>query len=589
MKTRKKEAPSRGLFLIIAAAILLIGGIAFIRIDSPTGMAQGGIPGPPSGEPPGGGGGGSGTTTTTTATESGGVGPTPVKIIFKTPQDGDIIKGGVLTILVEGYEGKHLSSELRITAESELFGTVKLINDFEERGEGIYGANATIGNGFNKGEYAVVVKGERETHDEERILITLDPTIYINASLDKEEYFKGERIIFSGNLRYFNQEPVKNNIIEVSISAEDFFLNKTIISDLKGRFGSSYLISFAEPDREWEIKISAADKDSNKGSVILPATVSTPEGVAFYTVTFLSPLNNAEFKRGSIVPITIEIKEEGKPVENAVVDFKNPRAEIISLEEAGPGTYTAEYKIKYDDPLGKWHIAVQAVKTKNKITKAGGTKIPVTILPAAINLVLVKPVTANFLTGLRTEIRAELSYPDGTKIEKADVFAAIGNETIKLAESDLGVYSAFYLFTEKDVNAASLKISASDIYGNSIDLAPRAIEVEYTGKYELKLSMFYHNIFVRYWYLFVLGISLAILVTSPLWYNSYLKGNLEIVTGNEKRVVEMEKDTQRKYFKYHSITKDDYDKLMLKYRERASDLKEKSIKLKNKLAGEKRY
>ena len=48
-----------GLFLIIAAAILIIGGIAFIRIESPTGMAQGGVPGPPGGEPPGGGAGGS--------------------------------------------------------------------------------------------------------------------------------------------------------------------------------------------------------------------------------------------------------------------------------------------------------------------------------------------------------------------------------------------------------------------------------------------------------------------------------------------------------------------------------------------------
>ena len=46
----------------------------------------------------------------------------------------------------------------------------------------------------------------------------------------------------------------------------------------------------------------------------------------------------------------------------------------------------------------------------------------------------------------------------------------------------------------------------------------------------------------------------------------------------------MEKDIQRKYFKHHSITREDYDKLMLKYRERTADLKEKQLKMKNSIS-----
>ena len=49
----------------------------------------------------------------------------------------------------------------------------------------------------------------------------------------------------------------------------------------------------------------------------------------------------------------------------------------------------------------------------------------------------------------------------------------------------------------------------------------------------------------------------------------------------------MEKDTQRKYFKQHSLTQEDYNKLMLKYKERASDIKEKKLRLENVLAGKK--
>ena len=50
-----------------------------------------------------------------------------------------------------------------------------------------------------------------------------------------------------------------------------------------------------------------------------------------------------------------------------------------------------------------------------------------------------------------------------------------------------------------------------------------------------------------------------------------------------KKELEMEKDIQRKYFKHHFITREDYDKLMLKYRERTSDLKEKRLVLSKKL------
>lgn len=533
-------------------------------------------------EPPSEGG-----TTTATIIQGGVSGPIPIKVIFQNPKDGETIKRGVLTLLVEGYEGTRLDSDLIVSAESELFETVKLVSNFGQRASGIYGANISIGKNITKGEYAIIVKGKRSAYDEQRILITVDPTIYINASLDKEKYFKGERITLVGNLKYFDQEPVKNNTLGISISAEDFLLNKTITSDMNGWFSDSYLISFAEPNGEWKIKIQTKDEDSNEGATDLTTKVSTPEGVAFYTVTFLSPLTNAEFKRGSIVPITVEIKEEGKPVEKTTVDFRNPKAEITNLQEVAPGTYTAEYKIKPDDPLGKWYIAVQAVKTTNNITRAGGTKIPVVIRPAALNLVLVKPRTTDFFTGLQTEIKAELSYADGTEVEKADVFATLGNQTIKLVESNLGVYSASYLFTENDVKTTSLQLNASDIYGNSIALTPKAIEVEQIGRYELKLRLFYYNILARYWYLFVMSIIFVISITQPLWYHAYLKGSLKRAIENEKRTVEMEKDTQRKYFKHHSITREDYDKLMLKYRERASDLKEKKLVLENKLAGKK--
>jgi len=595
MKMEKKEV---SLFVVILISILLImGGVMLFAVfessDSLSGMAAGGIPGPPGGSPPGQGGGGGGDTSTgtTTTTESGGGGGIQkvVGVIARDPENEGTLKRGTHLFLTQVYYEFRPSNDAKVTAESSVFGKlnfplIKSLARYSELDDGFYGLNITIGKNVTKGRYKILYKAEQNVqYDEFAILINIDPELRINASLN-EQYFKGQNLEMSGFIYDFNGTPPENVNATISASHEEGLIFKKEVSISKnGFFQYIFPISFGEPEGIWDIKIEVKDKDGNEGNLNLKTNVLTPTGVAYYTVTFLSPLANGEFKRGSIVPITVEIKEGGKPIENASVDFRTPKAEITSLQEVAPGTYTAEYKIKQDDPLGKWYIAVQAVKTINNITKAGGTKIPIVIWPATLNLVLVEPKKTDFFTGLQIEIKGALSYSDGTKVEKADVFATIGNETIQLIETGLGEYSAFYLFTETNVKAASLQLSASDIYGNSVALTPKAIEVEQIGKYELKLRLFYYNILARYWYLFILSVILVILITGPLWHRAYLKRSLKKVIENETRVIEMEKDIQRKYFKHHSITREDYDKLMLKYRERASDLKEKRSVLSKKL------
>ncbi len=596
MKMRKKEISP--IVVILISILFIIGGVALFSVfessDSLSGMAAGGIPGPPGGSPPGqggGGGGGGGGGTTTTTTESGGGGGIQkvVGVIARSPENLATLNRGTHLFSTQVYYAGEPSNDAEVSAESSLFGKlnfplIKPVARYSEADDGFYGLNITIGKNVTKGRYNILYKTEQSNqYDEFAILIDIDPELRINASLN-EEYFQGQNLEISGFMYDFNGTPPVNVNAIISAFHDGGLIFKNEVPIAKnGFFQYIFPISFGEPEGIWDIKIEVRDKDGNEGNSDLKTTVVTPKGVSFYTVTFLSPLENGEFKRGSIVPLTVEIKEGEKPIENMSVDFRTPKADIISLQEVAPGTYTAEYKIKQDEPLGKWYIAVQAVKTINNITKAGGTKIPIVIWPAALNLALVEPKKTDFFTGLQTEIKAELSYSDGTKIEKADVFATIGSETIKLIETGLGEYSALYVFTEKDVKAASLQLSATDIYGNSVALTPKAIEVEQIGKYELKLRLFYYHILARYWYLFIFGIILIILITEPLWHRAYLKRSLKRAIEHEKRVLEMEQDIQRKYFKHHSITREDYDKLMLKYQERASDLKEKRLMLSKKL------
>ena len=590
MFNMKKEVNVSAVLILIIIVTAVI--IVFRPLDSPTGLhhkeGHEGVPGTTTTD----GtttsstttGGTDGTTTTTGGeTTTIGVGVRPIKIVIENPKDGDTIKRGILTILAKVVRGYSFVSDVKMSAESELFGTVKLVSNFGRMDYNIFGANVTIGNEIEKGEYAIIFRGQAAAYDEERILINVDPTIYISTSLGKEEYFKGERIVFSGDMTYFNQEPIKNVAAQLTVSAEDFLLNKTLISDDEGKFIDSHLISFAEPDGKWDIKIHATDEDGNEGTANLATTVSTPEGVAFYTVTFLSPLKDGEYKRGSSIPITVEVKDEGKPLEGAIVDFKNPFGDIKTLEEIRPGTYTSEYKTSPNEPLGLWYISVQAIKTKDDVTKAGGRRIPITIRPASMILTLSKPTTTDFFTGQKINIEASLGYTDATVVENANVLLKIGEKTIKLTERKPGIYTSSYLFTQEDVDLQSLQLDASDIYGNSVKLPRKAISVEAIGNFEFKARVFYNNVLLRYGYAIIIGTIVLVIVTQPVWHRSHLKSSLKKSIEDEKRTFEMQKYTQRKYFKHHSLSRDDYDKLMLKYRERMSDLKEKKLKLQNKL------
>ncbi len=544
--------------------------------------------------------GGSGTTTTTTTTTGGG-GPAPITVSIESPEDGETLKREILTILVKGYRGTNPETDMIVTAVSDLFGEVSLTNNFEQRGSGIYGTNVTIGKEIKKGNYVILVHGRRGSAvDEHQILVTLNPTITIETSI-KNSYLKGERIFFEGEAKYFDSSLAKNASLEITPFAPgDYFFNISTTSDQNGRFTVSYPISFAEPEGNWDIKITASDKDGNEGSTILKTKVSTPEGVVFYTVNFLSPFKDAEFKRGSTVPITVEVKDEGRLLEKAAVEFKNPHGEFIHLIEVRPGTYSLEYHPPPYDPLGVWQISVQALKTVDGVTKAGGNRITVTVLPETPHLILLQPTTFDFFIGQQIAFKTKLEYTDGIAVEKARLIAKIDNETIIFSEDEPGLYQGTYLFSTKNVAATrsayspgekvtttSLEMYAEDIYGNSVSVPRKAITVKSISKPELLLRLFYYNIIARYWYLFVFGFLLLVLVTEPLWYKHHLKTSLRRTHEAEQRTLEIQKEIQRKYFKHHSISRDDYDKLILKYREQTVALREKNLRIQKKLSKKK--
>ncbi len=524
---------------------------------------------------------------TATTTETGAPRP-PVKIVVRSPLDGDTLRRGSFDLVVEGFEGTRPSSGIRVSASSPLFGDMALVENFRNQGVGVYGGVFTIGTDVPPGTYEIIVRGELSTYDEQRILITVDPLLRIETAL-KEEYQKGERLVLDGRVSYFDSEAAAGIPLIITLQAADFRFTKVMNTSSLGRFSFEFPITFAEPEGRWEVRFHAADAVGNEGEYQATMEVSTPSGIAYHQIIFLSPVQHTEFARGEIVPISVEVREEGNLVPNLEVTFRNVQGERIALEEVTSGTYSGEYKLGLDNPLGPWPLAVESIQKKeNKTYKAGGNRLALSIRPAAISAALIKPDRTDFFTGQAIEFELHAEYTDGTPLTHGNVLIQLGEKNIKLEEQSPGKYTTRYILALDDAQVAQITAKVEDLYGNTGEVSPTPIIIEKVEGYELQLRLFYYNVFLRYWYLFVGGLLVFMIITYPLWHRLHLHFSLKRTLQNEVRVIEIQKDLQRKYFKHHSISRNDYEKLMLEHREKMSTLKEKKLELQEKLGKRKR-
>ncbi|MBI4151994.1 hypothetical protein HY496_03410 [Candidatus Woesearchaeota archaeon] len=519
--------------------------------------------------------------TSTTPTTTGGTAPAPLSLTIISPEEHSTIHRRLFPIIVEGYVGKNLDSDLRVIAKSTLFGEIELLNDFDHQGSGTYGAYVVLNQSHAPGEYVIKIIGEDGSFSEKEVLITLDPNIKIELPF-KESYHKGERIDLSGSLSYHDghfHEELNASLVSLTITGPHYTFNQSIPIEASGRFSESHLISYGEPDGEWEIVLVIQDAFGNEGKKKIKTTISTLPHVAFYTVTFFSPASETEFRRTSLLPITIEVRDEMGPIPQANVTFRDPKGRLQFLQEVRQGIYSTEYAVLPDDPLGIWYLAVQAVRTINNVTRAGGNRLALTILPADTLLVLRHPLDFQFFSGQPLVFEAEFTYGDGTPVTQGSVSLVLGTKEIPLIDKGEGMYRASYLVLPEDVAADHILLKGKDLHGNIAVASPQQVTIESLSGPSLYLRLFYHLVFLRYWYLFVLGFILISFLTRDYWYRPFLQFLLKRVQEEEKKIIKMEKYTQTAYFKLHQISKEDYDQMMYTYRKRLANAHERRQRL----------
>jgi len=521
---------------------------------------------------------------TTTIEYSGGGGiQKVVGIIPRSPEFFGTTKRGTYLFLTQVYYAGKPSDDAKVVAESDLFGTLNfpLLKHLED---GFYGLNITINKNITKGKYKLVYKAEQASqYDEFTILINVDPGLRMDISLN-EEYSKGQNLEISGFIYDFNKTLQSNVNTTISAYQEGLIFRNELFTDKKGFFRYIFPISFAEPEGKWIINITAEDEFGNFGYKTFAPKIKTPKGIVYYTVSFLNPLKGNTYKRGEIIPITVEVKDGINLLADANVSMKTIKGNEIKLRSIEPGIYSASYNLNFNDPLGTRKISVEAEKTIGGIVKVGGFSIPIEIEPTDIMLELINPENNNFYSASKIKFFVKAKYFDGSPVRGADVKTRLSNNAVvDLIEKKEGVYIGEYSIPENYDGSLSFELFAEDSYMNEGSSEPQVLYVTKRGRFELFLLKIYRNYVRPYWWAIAIFIIILSLIYRPYYEIRSMSKKLQRLKEEEKNIKNMQIDTENKYYKEGSISKQEFNQLMVEYEERLSKNKEMINELKEKL------
>lgn len=513
-----------------------------------------------------------GGTTTTTPTEGGIQGI--VSIFPRVPSGGEVLYCEPIQLKVEIFYLGEPSNHASVKANSSMFGEVSLKHEFDLP-SGIYVANVTIKDkeyGSKKILYTANQIGE---YNEASIFVTLKPGLEIITDLE-ELYPKDSLMRFNGTVLNKKQKPENNSLVKISgyQNEKKVFYIETF-TNKEGNFYSEYLIKHGDPEGIWKILIEAESEEKESGFKSLSTQISVPAGVQYYSVNFLSPLQEKTFKRGEIVPITIEIKDMNEVVNGASVTVSAPSGDSAILKEVGEGKYSGAYLIKANDQIGDWFLKAEVKKQVGDITKVGGANVLITVGPAEINFNVLSPSSDVVYTNSRMKIKLKLAYPDGSlaKGVSLNAFLLNKNEDIPLKEVSDGIYEGSYFVGTEDVGALMIKIDAKDANDNFATLNKEVFvrKRSFVGN----ILAFIWDVMKQYWWAILAALIVAGFIFKPKFEALWIKGRIQKSLNEQKNIKTMQIETEKKYYKEGAITKKEFRDIIEKYEERNIKAKEK--------------
>lgn len=503
-----------------------------------------------------------------------GVGFQNVLGIFpRNPLGGDSIEYGYVELKVEVFFGGEETNSATIKATSPLFGETILTHKSTDP-KGIYTSKIKIDDKVESGPYRIVFSGKLGGEfNEAYTIINLKHSLDIDAKIIGET-IKGSDMIISGRVIENLGNYSANASISLTAEKEGIKIFEfQTTTNSTGGFIISYPLKYSDPEGSWHIILKAISTEGKVGITKLYSVIKFPPNTDYLNVLFQSPLKDDTYNRGEIIPITIQVKD-GKDilVNKASVKVYTPNGEEIILKEDGEGIYSGEYIIKPNDELGDWFLRSEV--SKDEIRKVGGATLSIKVSSAIISLNMISPEGDTAYTNQKIKIKINPTYPSGEKVRGANALIKLSNEdVISLFETDDGIYEGQYFLGTDNTGTLDLQIEIEDNNQNIGSLS-KSLFIKKRDMLSNILA-YIKNIIIDYWWAF----SIVIIILGYIYKDKiiYSSSNFMISQSKkkEKEIKAMQIETEKQYYKFGKLKKNEFDAIMESYDERLAKEKEK--------------
>lgn len=519
---------------------------------------------------------------TTTTTGSGGV-QAVIGIFPRAPLGGDSVESRALQLQVQIYYAGEPSNSASVSASSSIFNDVTLTHK-SGSADGIYSANVTIDDDVEPGDYRILYTATQSSQfNEADIIVSLENPLNLAMNL-QDTYNKGSKMTLSGTVTDSSGNPIKNSSVEISglQSGNKIFEIATITKE-DGGFSINYSIKYSDPEGSWDISAKAVSEDKKVGTVSLSTRVEVPAGVDYFSVNFLSPLKDKEFKRGETIPLTVDVKYADAAIQNAQVVVYTPDGSSAILTESEPGVYSGAYVIKPTDSLGNWFLRAEVTKQTDTSTRVGGANLPIKVSSLEIQFNILSPTSTEVGTNSRINFKIQPLYPDGSLVRGANFEVKLSNgQVIQLFETTPGIYEGSYLVTLEDVGTLKIESVITDAEQNVGTLEKNLLVIK---RGIIGNAVFYAWDKVKqYWWAIFAFLIAAGLIYKPSFEISWIKARIQKLSTEQKNLKTIQIDAEKKYYKEGSLTKKEFRDTMEKYEESMTKAKAKEKIYRDKLS-----
>ncbi len=422
--------------------------------------------------------------------------------------------------------------------------------------DNVYANRFPVDAGMAPGTYpAKFIARFRKLEVEKPFDFVVDPKISVDLSL-KDKYRLGDTIDLSGKAHKKDEGAPIQVEVRVSFGNETKY-TETVAADGSGDFSASYHLATIDPTGKWKVSLSGKDALGNQLTYSKEITVEAPK-----TKTELKLLpsvpNNTVIPRGQPFAVSVTVTDEdGKKVSGATVEAVLPDGKTIPLADKGNGVYAADIPIGFEFPAGNQQLDFKVTGTYEGLPAEGLTRLRVVVESGKINVEILEPSNVHFRIGDGVTAKLRLTYPDGTKVEEAEVKLLVNGEEAALTALETGIFGGTYTIKEKDVGNRPLKFLVKDKHGNAVE---KELDIEVSGE-----SIVY--ILQKNW-LVVILVAALVLGGGGYGYLRFSSGKSKAkLTTRRQQLKAMLQELNDKYYNDGSLPKSEYNRLVEKYSE----------------------